>query len=117
MLEWIPRFAAVAGASGVTFGSDAQLVRHDGWSLDSEATDEQMKKLLNGAAFHDSSLHMVPYKIDACDVQPTGARRVMCAGFITRSLSQFPSKLPRYCSVPRTDQMEEGALGTIAVVQ
>ena len=83
--------------------------------MDSEATDEQIGKALDAAAFRDPSLHAASYKINAPNVHLAGTRGGMCAGFALRLFFQFLT-LPRSFSVLRTDQVEEGALGTILAV-
>ena len=110
-----PWFAAVAHANGVSFEPGTQLVRRDSWSLGTDAADERLNKAAFAAAFRDTSLRAVSFKINAFGVQLAGTRRVIRAGFITRSSFQFFSVLPRSSSVPRTDQVAEGAPGTISV--
>ena len=117
LLVLTPWFAAVADANWVTFGPDAQVIRHDGWLLDAEAADERIDNAMDKAAFRDSSFHAVSRKIDASDVQLAGARRVARAGSLMRICFQFPALLPRSFSAPRTDRMGKEAPGTIAVVQ
>ena len=103
--------------TGAAFDPDAQLGSHDGWLFESEAPDEQINKALGAAAFHDSSLHMAPHKINAFDVQLAGTRRVMCAGCILRICFHFVAQLPRSCSAPQTDQVEKKAPIAIGAVQ
>ena len=52
-LQLICWFAAAADATGVSFDPDTQLVRQDGWLLETDAAD--------AAAFRNSSLQMASY--------------------------------------------------------
>ena len=104
-----PWFAAVADANGVIFESDAQLVRRDGCLSDSEVTDEQINKASDAAAFHDSSLHMVPSKIDASDARLAGRRKVICAGSVWRTPCLFFAQAPHAFSVPRAENHCNGS--------
>ena len=100
-------------ANGVTCDPDTQLVGRDGWLLEKDSAQLEIDRALAATAFHDSSSHLISYKINARAAQTTGARGITCSGFITRSFFQLPSHVTRPFSMPRTDLLEEGAPGGI----
>ena len=112
LFKLVTWFAAVSVANGIGFGPDAQLVRHEGWFLETNVRGEEFKEAMAAAALRDASLRMVSFKIDVCDVQFSGTRRITYSGSVARSFCQFFSQLPRSFSGPESDLMEEDAPGT-----
>ena len=85
----------MARGDGVGFGKKQLLVFHDGWALENNASDEEIKGALLNAAFFQPQLPTVAYRLGAFDAQMAGARRPMCAGFLIRSFFAFFVQMPR----------------------
>ena len=104
----------MADDNGISFDPDIQLARHDGWSPETHATDEQIDGVLVAATCRDSSLRMVSCTIDAFDVQLSAngggsslRRGILRDCFIMRITFQFFAQLPRAPPAPQTDQVTE----------
>lgn len=93
-LALAPWFAAVARRNGVDFDKNQLVVFHEGWKLETDATQDEVNQALENAANFQSFLQLVSYKVNAFDVQMTGTRRCMCVAFLIRSFFAFFIQLP-----------------------
>ena len=93
-LALAPWFAAVARRNGVCFDKNQMTVHHDGWKLEQNASQDEVKQALENAAMFQSSLQQVAYRVNAFDILMAGTRRTMCAAFLVRSFFGFFIQLP-----------------------
>ena len=111
LMALVPWYANIAIRHGVPFDNAAHMVCHHGRYL-----DEKVKKAAEGAAYFQSSLQMVAFRINAFDVKLEDTRRAMCTGFLMHGFFGFGSQLP-YFIATKIDQMSERALGAVVVGQ
>ena len=94
-MSMAPWFAEVARRNGVGFDKTQLMVYHDGWKLEQDASQDEVKLALMNAAHFQSFLQLVSYKLNAFDIHMAGTRRTMCAGFLVRSFFAFYIQLPQ----------------------
>ena len=66
----------MAVADGDSSEPDAQQARRGSWFLENDATELEIREAVAEAAPHDSSLHIVSFKMNASGVQFAGTRGV-----------------------------------------
>ena len=76
------------------FDKNQLTVYHDGWKLEQDASQDEVKQALGNAAMFQSFLQQVAYRVNAFDILMAGTRRAMCAAFLIRSFFAFFIQLP-----------------------